>query len=70
MLHGEHHVSLDRETITDEEPIGIGLINVHVCWLIWGWRVGICVRRVDFDANVPFVCTDGEKHTHARLFNA
>ena len=70
MLHREHHISFDRETITNEVPIGIQLVNEDEQGLLWVRQVGKCVRRVDQDGDKPFVCRDGKVHSHARFFDA
>ena len=70
VLHREYHVSFDRKAITDEEPIGVRLVDINVRWLLWGRRVGIGVRCVNFNAYVSFMCTDSEEHAHTWVLDA
>jgi hypothetical protein len=70
MLHREHHILFDHKTVANEVPIYILLVDVDKRWLLWWRRVGKWVCCIDQDGDTPFVCTDGEIHSHARLLNA
>ena len=70
VLDWEHMIARHVETVANEKPVGVLLVNVYERRLVGRWRVCIGICRVDLDANVSLVRTQGYKHPHAGLLDA
>ena len=70
MLYREHMVEWHLFVVSEEEPVGVLMVDVDVGRLVGRRRVCISVGCVDFDTERSFVRTQSEEQPHARLFDA
>ena len=70
VLDWEHMIARYIETVANEKPVGVLLVDVYERRLIGRWRVGVGICCVDLDANVSLVRAKGNEHPHAGLLDA